>query len=533
MHCRLSAQRLAAARALRRKATQRRGLSTQLADAFAHADSEPLWYRLGAGVNDSYKPDRLEPMKLTRVRDNHVDLGSISPDHAAPIGEWSEERLRLAAAKHCIGTWGPSAAVAALPMITHGEGVYLYDSHGTKYLDWTSQAVCTNIGHTLPPAVKAAINAQLDAVPMVYSGLGLLEVRVRLSQLLAELCPGDLNAFLFTCGGGEANEAAMRIAKRYTGKNKIINQYRSYHGGSTAALSATGDFRRWFGEVGTSGYVKSFNPQPFSFSWGENDEERSRMLLLMLEEQIRMEGPETIAAVMIETIVGAGGVLVPPQGYIEGVRAICDHHNLLLVMDEVMVGLGRTGKMWAVQHFDGVIPDILTSAKGMTGGILPLGMVGMTDKIKDFFNKEPLGWGATYANHPVGMACAYEVLKFLVENDLPAKAAALEPVMVEQMEKLVAAHPSVRQARCVGLMGAFDLVDPATGRFVQAYQQQPPPRVAAFKKAMLEHGLYGLFRPPLLHCAPPLTITEPQLRDGFDRLDKALQVLDDGCPFVR
>jgi len=318
------------------------------------------------------------------------------------------------------------------------------------------------------------------------------------------------------------------MAKRFTGRNKIINQYRSYHGGSTASLTATGDFRRWFGETGTSGFVKTFNPQPFGFRWGENDEDRTRLLLLMLEEQIKMEGPESIAAIMVETIVGAGGVLVPPQGYVEGVRALCDHHNILLIMDEVMVGLGRTGKLWCAQHFEGVMPDILTSAKGLTAGILPFGMVGMTQSIKDFFMKEPLGWGATYANHPVGMACAYEVLKYLVQHDLPAKAAALEPVMIEEMSGLVERHPSVRQARCVGLFGCLDLVDPQTGRFVQAFHQQHPVKVAAFKQAMVENGLYGLFRPPLLHCAPPLTISEEQLRDGFARLDKALNVLDDG-----
>lgn len=511
-----------------RPAAVRRCFSTErLPDDDYPPPCEGPW-RQGKGVNAQYQPDFLEPMKLTNPRENRTEV-RISRDHDLPLGEWSEEKLRQAAEQHCVGTWGTSAGVSKLPIITHGDGVYVYDSDGKEYLDWTSQAVCTNMGHNVPAQVKEAINKQLDAVPMVYGGLGMVEVRARLSQLLSELCPGDINGFLFTCGGSEANEAAMRMAKRFTGRNKIINQYRSYHGASSASLSATGDFRRWFGETGTSGFVKTFNPQPFGFRWGDTDADRTRLLLLLLEEQIRMEGPESIAAIMVETIVGAGGVLVPPQGYIEGVRALCDHFDIMLIMDEVMVGLGRTGKLWAAQHFEGVIPDILTSAKGLTGGVLPFGMVGMSQPIKDFFMKEPLGWGATYANHPVGMACAYETLKYLVQHDLPGHAAALEPVMVEEMERLVQTHPSVRQARCVGLFGCLDLVDSQSGRFVQPpLSQTINPKVGRFKEAMADNGLFGLFRAPLLHCAPPLTITEEQLRDGFQRLDKALLVLDDG-----
>lgn len=169
-----------------------------------------------------------------------------------------------------------------------------------------------------------------------------------------------------------------------------------------------------------------FNSQPFGFSMGENDEEKTKMLLNMVEEQIRMEGPDTIAAIMLESIVGAGGVLVSPKGYMEGVRALCDKYNILLILDEVMVGFGRTGKFWGFQHFDGVIPDIMTSAKGLSGAYMPIAVVGVRQKIKDFFMDKPMGWGATFANHPLAMACAYEVLKHTIKEDLPAKAAALE-----------------------------------------------------------------------------------------------------------
>jgi len=351
---------------------------------------------------------------------------------------------------------------------------------------------------------------------------------VRLANLMSEICPGDINGFVFPSGGGEANEAAIRIARRFTGKHKIMNQYRSYHGGTTTTLAATGDFRRWFAESGASGFVKMFNSQPFGFKWGDNDEEKTTILLSMLDEQIRMEGPNTIAAIMLEPIVGAGGVLVSPKGYMEGVRALCDKYGILLILDEVMVGFGRTGKFWGFQHFDGVIPDILTSAKGLSAAYMPIAVVGVRQKIKDFLMDAPMGWGATFANHPVAMACAYECVKHTIKEDLPGKAAALEPVMVEEMEHIVRKHPSVRQARAIGLFGCLDLVG-SNGQMVQEYQDAPSEQVKLFRKAMFDHGLWGLFRPPLLHCAPPLVISESELRDGFSRLDKALSTLDQGC----
>lgn len=433
--------------------------------------------------------------------------------------------LKQAAQNNAMNTWGPSRPLGSAIIVDHAEGVYVYDKQGKQYLDWTSQAICSNLGHTVPPAVKEAINQQLDKMPMVYGGIGATEVRLRLANLMSEICPGDINGFVFPSGGGEANEAAIRIARRFTGRHKIFNQYRSYHGGTGNTLTATGDFRRWFAEAGSSGFVKMFNSQPFGFSWGDNDAVKTELLLSMLEEQIRMENPETIAAIMLEPIVGAGGVLVAPKGYMEGVRALCDKYNILLIFDEVMVGFGRTGKFWGFQHFEGVIPDILTSAKGLSAAYMPIAVVGMRQKIKDFFMDQPMGWGATFANHPVAMACAYECVKHTIKHDLTAKAAAMEPIMVKQMSKIVERHSSVRQARAIGLFGCLDLVKEDKS-FVQDYQQPQSPKTQEFRKAMFQNGLWGLFRPPLLHCAPPLIITEDELLDGFSRLDKALTTLD-------
>mmetsp|Transcript_74059 Transcript_74059/g.176348 ORF Transcript_74059/g.176348 Transcript_74059/m.176348 type:complete len:560 (-) Transcript_74059:298-1977(-) len=471
-------------------------------------------------VNAQYMPDKRTPPPKPEYDNQTTNVTCAHWEE-----RWSEERIRKAADEHVVQTWGPSKDVGKSLMIDRAEGIYVYDSDGNKYMDWTSQAVCANLGHTIPEQVRDAMVSQLDSLPMLYSGLGICEVRVRLAQLLSELCPGDINGFVFACGGGEANEAAIRIARRFTGKQKILTQYRSYHGGSTTTLAATGDFRRWYAEAGASGFVKMFNSQPFSFSWAKTDEGKTTLLLQMLEEQIRMEGPNSIAAIMLESIVGAGGALVAPAGYMEGVRALCDKYGILLILDEVMVGFGRTGKMWGFQHYPGVIPDIVTSAKGVSASFLPLSVIGMRQHIKDFFASNPLGWGATYANHPVALACGYETVKYIVQEDLPGRAAELEPLMVDRMQHIVDTHPCVRQGRAIGLMGCLDLVGP-DGNMVQEYQDPNPPNVVKFREAMRKCGLLGLFRPPLLHCAPPLVITEGELVDGFERLDTALSILD-------
>jgi len=379
----------------------------------------------------------------------------------------------------------------------------------------------------VPPAVAEAVSSQLDAVAHVYGGLGLVESRVRLSALLAELLPAPLSGMLFPSSGGEANEAAIRIARRYTGRHKILTQYRSYHGGTTAALGATGDFRRAYGESGVSGFVKAINPTPMSFSWGDEPLEACHRALGALEETILLEGPESIAAVLLESVVGSGGVFMAHPEYMRGVRALCDRYGILYIADEVMVGFGRTGKMWGFQHYPGLVPDIVTSAKGLSGAYLPISMVAMREEIHERFRHESVGWGSTYQAHPVAMACAYECVKHMLSHDLVGNAHRLEPVMAECTDALVARHPTVRQGRVLGLFGCLDLIGP-DGRYVQPLGGPPHPAVAHFKRALSDEGVFGLVRVPLLHTAPPLIITEEQLRDGFDRVDRALSVLDDG-----
>jgi len=350
------------------------------------------------------------------------------------------------------------------------------------------------------------------------------EIRARLCSLLAEITPGDINGFLFPLGGSEANEGAIRIARRYTGKFKIMSAMRSYHGGTTGPLAATGDFRsRFAGEQ--PGFVKIFQPHALRFCTGESDEVAAQQALKMLEEQILSEGPDSIAAVLLETIVGANGVFLHPSGYLEGVRGLCDKYNIVLILDEVMCGFWRTGPLFAFSHFKGVVPDILTSAKGLTSSILPLGMIGLRRHIKDYFETNALGWGATYANHPVLLACAYEVVRKNCVNNLEQKVQNIERIMLQEVDKLIKQHRCVAQGRVIGAFGCLDLVN-ARGESLNLLGHALPKEGEIVKQSMVKHGLFGLFRSPMMHVCPPLVISEPELLELFHRVHLVLSDLD-------
>lgn len=445
---------------------------------------------------------------------------------------WPKEELLARSRQHVMATWGPGSALRDALLLSHGEGCYLYDVDGNKYLDWTCQAICTNLGYDVPASVLSAVTKQMSKLPMVYGGLGNTEVRIRLAALLSELLPGDLGGFLFPSSGSEANEAAIRIARRFTGRSKVITHYRSYHGGSGHSLAATGDFRRGFVEDGVSstGFVKTMNPNDsHRFAFGTTEKERSEQALAYLAEQIACEGPHSIAAICFESVIGSGGVHLAPAGYMEGVRALCDKHGIVMICDEVMVGFGRTGKFWGFQNYD-IIPDIVTSAKGLTGAYLPLSMVACRESIREYFEKNALGWGSTFQAHPVSLAAGYECVKFILEQELVSHAKnVIEPILQEEIAKLVNKYDTVARGRVVGAFGCVDLVDPRTGLPVQNFDGSEcahPKAVAAFRAAMRANGLYGFVRPPMFHCAPALVITPDELRDGFSRADRALEVFD-------
>jgi taurine--2-oxoglutarate transaminase len=457
----------------------------------------------------------------------------IDKSHFEPLGSWSHDQLQNSRSHNpFMLTWAPGSVRDSIPMITHGDGIYLYDYNGKEYIDWTSQAVCSNLGHSLPEAIVTSSAKQMATVPYLYGGIGLQEIRVRMNQLMNEILPGDLTAALFPSSGAEANEAGMMLARRYTGRQKVLTFYRSYHGATASALAATGDFRRWYGKEQNSGFIKAFNPFPLFWKYsGDTEAERTETALAMLEEMILNENPNDIASICMESIVGAGGCLVYPEGYMQGVRAICDRYGILLHIDEVMVGFGRTGKLFGFQHYDGVQPDIVTAAKGISGAAVPLSMMACRRDLMEPFEKVPLGYGSTYQAHGVALAGAYETVKHLVKEDIIGQVQRLAPVFEEEMARLTSVHDSIKQYRCIGLFGCMDVHDPHTGENPKLQHEKAHDAFMQYKQAYAENGLMGLHRYPHIHVAPPLIITEDHLREGFARHDRAICVLDDalGC----
>jgi len=305
--------------------------------------------------------------------------------------------------KHTFFSWSAQGAVNPIPMVK-AKGVYFWDAEGKRYLDMNSQLMCVNIGHG-DQRVIDAIKAQAEE--LAYAGPSMAtRVRAEIGPLLASVTPGDLDKFFFTLGGAEANENAIKLARGYTGRQKIITRYRSYHGATGGAISLTGDPRRWANEPGVPGVVRVFDPHKYRsplFREGDSDEVFARKCLDQIEEVIMYEGPHTIAAIFIEPVTCSNGLIVPPDGYLPGLREICDRHGILLVCDEVMSGFGRTGAWFAVDHWK-VVPDLLTMAKGLTSAYMPLGAVAMGHKIADYYADKVYYGGLTYNAHPMSLA---------------------------------------------------------------------------------------------------------------------------------
>jgi len=480
--------------------------------------------RRGALKGSRNWPHRSPP--LTKVTPDNENRG-IDEAHFLPLGSWTPEKVDSSRKENpFMLTWAAGKGRHAVPHMTHGEGVYLYDTNGKQYLDWTSQAVCANLGHTLPESVITAAAQQMSALPFVYGGIGVTEIRIRMNQLMAEILPGDLRPAVFPSSGAEANEAGIMMARRYTGRDKVLSFYRSYHGASGNTLSATGDSRRWYGGDQVPNMIKAFNPFPLFFRHaGDTEEERVQQALNMLEEQILNECPEDIASIMMESVVGAGGCLVMPPGYMQGVRAICDKYGILMHCDEVMVGFGRTGKLMGFQNYPDVLPDIVSAAKGISSAAIPLSMTACSQAIMDFFEEIPLGYGSTYQAHPVAMACAYENIKHLLQEDIIGGVNRLAPLFEDEMDKIAENHPCIKQYRAIGLFGCFD-VHQTDGSNPKLQHAAPTEAFLKYKMAYKENGLAGLHRFPHIHCAPPLSINEDELLDGFARLDNSLYTLD-------
>ncbi len=441
-----------------------------------------------------------------------------------PASMSAEEMVALSK-KHTFYSWSAQGAVNPIPMV-RAEGVYFWDANGKRYLDLNSQLMCVNIGHG-DRRVIDAIKAQADE--LVYAGPGMAtRVRAEIGQLLAGLAPGDLNKFFFTLGGSEANENAIKLARGYTGRQKIITRYRSYHGATMGSISLTGDPRRWANEPGMPGVVRVPDPYKYRsplYQPGDSDEAFARKCLDQIEEVIMYEGPHTIAAIFIETVTGTNGLIVPPNGYLQGLRAICDKYGILLICDEVMCGLGRTGAWFAVDHW-GVVPDLVTLAKGLTSAYMPLGAVAISDKIAAFWDDHVFYGGLTYNAHPMSLAAAVANLRVMQEDDLIGNAQRVGQVMAGLLDDLAAEHPSVGDVRSIGLFGIVELVrNRATKEPMTPFNGNSPEmqQLAAFFK---DNGLYTYVHWHTFFTNPPLSITEAELREAFEIINRGLAITD-------
>ena len=429
----------------------------------------------------------------------------------------SEEIVRLSR-DHTLFSWSIQGQLEPIA-IERAEGVYLYTPEGQRILDFNSQLMSVNIGHG-DRRVVDAITEQALKLPYVHPAFA-TEPRARLGAKLAEILPGDLDKVFFTLGGAEAIENAIKLARHYTGRWKVLARYRSYHGATMGAMTLTGDPRRWANEPGLVGVVR----YPDTHRWGEKEPRPAAEALQGLEEVIRYEGPHTIAAVFLETIVGTNGILIPPDGYIQGVREICDRYDILMVADEVMAGFGRTGRMFAIDHWE-TVPDLMTMAKGLTSSYLPLGAVAMRRKIADFFESKMYYGGLTYSSHAVSCAAALATIAVYESDGLVEHAAAMGPVMRRHHEELYRKHPSVGAVRNLGLFGILDLV-----RSREPFTPMTPfngtsDEMKAVGKYLREHGLYTMIANNSIHTNPPLVITEEQLAEGFAVIDAALDIAD-------
>jgi taurine--2-oxoglutarate transaminase len=428
-----------------------------------------------------------------------------------------DEMIALAR-RHTLFDWSAQDAVNPIA-VASAKGCYFWTPEGKRYLDFNSQLMCVNAGHSDPRIVRAI---QQQAATLAYVNPSLVtEPRARLGAKLAAIAPGDIDAFYFTNGGTDANETALRIARVFTGRQKILARYRSYHGATAGSIAATGEPRRWPTEPGVPGVVHVFDPY-HGIEHGADDAKAS---LAMIEEVIQLEGPETIAAFILETVTGTNGILIPPDGYLEGVRALCTKYGILMIADEVMAGFGRTGEWFAVNHWN-VVPDLITMAKGLTSAYVPLGAVGMRRHIADYFREHVFPMGLTYNSHPLACAAALATIGVYEDDDLIGNARRMGAVMRTCLNDLLAQHACVGAVRSIGLFGIIELVRDKAHRIPLAPFNGSSPEMAALGRSLREHGLYTFVRWNTVFTNPPLCITEAELREGFAILDRALEETD-------
>jgi taurine--2-oxoglutarate transaminase len=430
------------------------------------------------------------------------------------------------AKRYVLHSWSVQNAVDPIP-VAGAEGRYFWDHDGKRYLDFASQLVNVSIGHQHPKVV-AAIKEQADKLCTIGPPMA-TEPRSTLARMLAEITPGDLQMSFFTNGGAEANENAIKLARWYTGRHKIVARYRSYHGATGGAITLTGDPRRWPAEPGIPGVVRMLDPYTYRCPAGHPDPCPVCTGGPHLEEILQYEGPNTVAAVVLETITGTNGVIVPPDGYLQAIREVCDRHGILLICDEVMAGFGRSGKWFAVDHWD-VVPDILTVAKGINSGYVPLGAMVVREPIAEWVRDKYFAGGLTYSGHPLACASAIASIEAFTEERIVENAAEIGGVLADELRGLQERHPSIGDIRGLGCFWGLELVrsretrEPLVPFNATGEAFAPVARVA---KAALERGLYLMTHWNVIMVVPPLTITRDEIDDGIGVLDEALAIADE------
>ncbi|MFS0854601.1 aspartate aminotransferase family protein [Microbacterium sp. 179-I 3D4 NHS] len=458
---------------------------------------------------------------MTTLTDRHGGT------HPLPAPE-AEAQVRADDRAHVFHSWSAQTQIDPMP-VAAGEGSTFWDYAGNAYLDFSSQLVNLNLGHQHPDLV-CAIQQQAGRLATIQPSMA-NDVRGELARLIAEVAPDGLEKVFFTNGGAEANEYAVRLARQFTGRRKVLSMYRSYHGSTATAISLTGDPRRWANDGVDTGTVRFFGPYLYRSPFhAETPEQESERALAHLEQTIQLEGPGTIAAIIIETVVGTNGVLVPPPGYLTGVRELCDRYGIVYIADEVMVGFGRLGEWFGVDAFD-ARPDLISFAKGVNSGYVPLGGVVISDRIARAFDTVPFAGGLTYSGHPLACAAGVATFEVFRRDGILERVRDLgERVVEPALRRWVETHPSVGEVRGRGLFWAIELVKDAETReplvpFNAAGADAAP--MGAFAAAAKKAGVWSFVHFNRVHVAPPLVISEDDLVRGLDVIDRALEVTDE------
>ena len=457
---------------------------------------------------------------MTAIHETELLLNGLTTDEARDRAARAYELDR----SHVFHSWSAQAEITPMTIVA-ASGSYVWDGDGNRLLDFSSQLVNTNIGHQ-HPRVVAAIQAQAATLCTVAPQY-VNDARSEAARLIAQRTPGELNKIFFTNGGADAIEHAVRMARLHTGRHKVLARYRSYHGGTDTAINLTGDPRRWPNDYGNSGVVHFFGPFLYRSHFHSTTEaEETERALAHLDEVIRLEGPSTIAAIVLETIPGTAGIMVPPPGYLAGVRTLCDRYGIVFIADEVMAGFGRSGKWFAIDHFD-VTPDLLTFAKGVNSGYVPLGGVAINPAIAETFAHRAYPGGLTYSGHPLATAAAVATINAMEDEGIVANAARMgDEVIGPLLRDIAARHRCVGEVRGTGVFWALELVADEHTREPLAPYGGTSEAMTAVVSACKSNGLLPFTNFNRVHVVPPCTVSEAEAREGLAILDDVLDIAD-------